>query len=115
MTTLVPMAADHDLDVRHAPFPIPDLNVIDVGGYTPTAEFMATEVGAGRPIRVHCWGGIGTVIGHWLVCNARTADEAIAEIANRRTSTSKRRSPEIDQQIRMIQRWAALDRTTAQR
>jgi hypothetical protein len=21
MTTLVPMAADHDLDVRHAPFP----------------------------------------------------------------------------------------------
>lgn len=110
---LVRMAAERDLDVRHAPFPIPDMDVIDVQGYTPIVEFMATEVGAGRPVYVHCWGGIGrtgTVIGCWLVRNGRTADEAVAEIASLRAGTRKhrRRSPETDEQIRTIQRWAAL-------
>ena len=52
----------------------------------------------------------GTVIGCWLVRNGRTADEAVAEIASLRAGTRKhrRRSPETDEQIKMIQRWAAL-------
>ena len=110
---LARMAAERDLDVRHAPFPIPDLGVLDVEGYTPIIEFMATEVDASRPVYVHCWGGIGrtgTVIGCWLVRNGRTADEAVAEIAQLRAGTRKhrRRAPETDEQVRTIQRWAAL-------
>lgn len=111
---LARMAAERHLDVRHEPFPIPDLSVIDVEGYTPIVEFMATEVDVGHPVYVHCWGGIGrtgTVIGCWLVRNGRTADEAVAEIGDLRTGTRKhrRRSPETNEQIRMIQRWAAID------
>ena len=108
---LARLAAERDLDVRHAPFPIPDLGVLEVDGYTPIVELMATEVDAGRPVYVHCWGGIGrtgTVIGCWLVRNGRTADEAVAEIADLRAGTRKerRRSPETDEQIRTIHRWA---------
>jgi protein-tyrosine phosphatase len=109
---LARMAAERGLDVRHAPLPIPDLSAIEVEGFTPIVELMATEVDAGRPVFVRCWGGIGrtgTVIGCWLVRNGRTADEAIAEIASLRARTRKhrRRSPETDEQIRTIQRWAS--------
>jgi protein-tyrosine phosphatase len=108
------LAAERDVEVTRASFPIPDLSVIDVEGYTPIVDFMAAEVDADRPVYVHCWGGIGrtgTVIGCWLVRNGRTADEAVAEIASLRAGTRKqhRRSPETDEQIRMIQRWASVE------
>jgi hypothetical protein len=111
---LARIAAERDLDVRHAPFPIPDLGVLDVEGYTPIVDLMTAEADAGRPVYLHCWGGIGrtgTVIGCWLVRNGSTADEAVAEIASLRSGTRKhhRRSPETDEQIRMIQRWEALE------
>ncbi|WP_421118415.1 protein-tyrosine phosphatase family protein [Aquihabitans daechungensis] len=110
---LARIAEERGLDVRHARFPIPDLSVIDVDDYTPIVDFITAETDVGRPVYVHCWGGIGrtgTVIGCWLVRNGRTADEAIAEIADLRAGTRKhrRRSPETDEQVRMIRRWAAL-------
>ena len=110
---LLELASERGFEVQHAAFPIPDLGVLDVEGYTPIIDFMAAEVDAGRPVYVHCWGGIGrtgTVIGCWLVRDGRTADEAVAEIARLRAGTRKqhRRSPETEDQIRTIQLWGAL-------
>ena len=106
------MATERGLDARRVAIPIPDMSVLDVDGYTPIVELMAAEVDAGRPVYVHCWGGIGrtgTIIGCWLVRNGCTADEAVNEIATLRAGTRKhrRRSPETDEQIRTIARWAA--------
>lgn len=105
------LGAERGVEVTRATFPIPDVGVIDLDGYTTIVDFMAAEVDAGRPVYVHCWGGIGrtgTVIGCWLVRHGRTADEAVAEIASLRADTRKahRRSPETDEQTRTIARWA---------
>lgn len=111
---LTRLATEREIEVHHVPFPIPDLSVIDVEGYTPIIDLIAAEVDAARPVYVHCWGGIGrtgTVIGCWLVRNGRTADEAVAEIAALRAGTRKqhRRAPETDEQIRTIHRWASVE------
>jgi len=105
------LASERGVEVTRASFPIPDVGVIDVDGYTTIVDFMAAEVEAGRPVYVHCWGGIGrtgTVIGCWLVRNGRSAPDAVADIAALRAGTRKahRRSPETDEQVRMIDRWA---------
>ena len=101
------------IEAKRASFPIPDVSVIDVDGYTPIVDLVEAEVAANRPTYVHCWGGIGrtgTVIGCWLVHNGRTADEAVTEIAALRAGSrnERRRSPETDEQIHMIRSWAAL-------
>jgi protein-tyrosine phosphatase len=69
------------------------------------------EIAAGRPVYVHCWGGIGrtgTVVGCWLVEQGLTGDEALHRIAELRRSTpgSHLRSPESDDQCRYVREWA---------
>lgn len=68
------------------------------------------EIDAGRPVYVHCWGGIGrtgTVIGCWLVEQGLAGDEAIARIAELRALIPDRHmpSPENEDQRRYICEW----------
>lgn len=68
------------------------------------------EIAAGRPVYVHCWGGIGrtgTVAGCWLVEDGLTGPEAIARIAELRwhTPDRSRSSPETGEQCDYICRW----------
>ena len=70
------LADDRGVEAKHVRQPIRDYSV-------PTARFqmvtiLATireEIDAGRPVYVHCWGGIGrtgTVVGCWLVEQGRS-------------------------------------------
>ncbi|HJR58270.1 MAG TPA: protein-tyrosine phosphatase family protein [Vicinamibacterales bacterium] len=71
---------------------------------------MREEMEAGRPLYVHCWGGIGrtgTVIGCWLVEEGLDGPAAIDRIAElrARSSASRTPSPETDGQCRYICEW----------
>ena len=61
---------DRGLAARHVRFPIPDTSVIADAGYDEILAHIRDEIGAGRVVYVHCWGGkgrTGTVVGAWLI------------------------------------------------
>ena len=69
------------------------------------------EIAAGRPVYVHCWGGVGrtgTVVGCWLVDSGLAGPAAIERIAELRAATPdrERQSPETDAQCRYVCEWA---------
>ena len=68
------------------------------------------ELDAGRPVYVHCWGGVGrtgTVIGCLLVEEGLAGPAAIERIAELRAGTPERsrRSPESEEQCRYVCEW----------
>ena len=77
------------------------------------AKIIATirdEIAAGRPVYVHCWGGIGrtgTIVGCWLVEEGLSGEEAIKRIVDLRRNSADRswQSPETEAQRRCICEW----------
>ena len=75
-------------------------------------EHVRREVAEGRPVYVHCWGGIGrtgTVVGCLLAADGMDCDQLLAAIAALREGTRKaqRRSPESDEQVEVLRAWLA--------
>lgn len=104
-------AAERGIEVKYFRYGVRDLGV-------PTERdqmkrILATireEIDAGRPVYVHCWGGVGrtgTVIGCWLVEGGLAGPAAIEKIAELRAGMPERsrRSPESDEQCRYVCEW----------
>ena len=78
---------------------------------TTILKTIGDEIAAGRPVYVHCWGGVGrtgTVAGCWLVQkDGLSGQDAIARIAQLRRTTPKGRrpSPETPDQCRFVSEW----------
>ena len=104
------IAAEKGIDISYARISIRDLDV-------PTPDVMETvlakireETSAGRPVYIHCWGGIGrtgTVVGCWLVEQGHAGDEAFERIKTLRARTSEawQRSPETEVQRKFVREW----------
>jgi predicted protein tyrosine phosphatase len=64
---------------------------------------------SGHNVYVHCWGGIGrtgTVVGCYLARHGITGQDALEEIERMRVMVpSSRRSPETDEQRKMVLDW----------
>lgn len=87
--------------------PIIDCSVTTPEGYDAINADIARELAVGRPVYVHCWGGVGrtgTVVGCWHVSQGTTASEALGRIAAARAGTRKadRPAPETESQVDMI-------------
>jgi protein-tyrosine phosphatase len=107
------LAAERGIDVKHVRYAVEDM------GLPSEREHMMRilttireEIDAGRPVYVHCWGGIGrtgTVIGCWLVESGLAGKAAIEKIAKLRARLfgGRQRSPETDDQCRYIHEWTA--------
>ena len=106
------LAADMGVEVSYRRLPIRDMSI-------PTAELMAeilstieAEIGAGRPVYFHCWGGIGrtgTVAGCWLVQQGHTCDDALQRIRELRARTPDRsiESPQTEHQRAFVRSWSS--------
>jgi hypothetical protein len=104
------LAANMRINVSYRRMSITDMSI-------PTTELMAeilstieTEVGEGRPVYFHCWGGIGrtgTVAGCWLVEQGHTCEDALARIRELRARTPDRsmESPQTEDQREFVRGW----------
>lgn len=110
---LVELSVERALTTKHIRMCIEDGGVPAYASVmTGILQTIRHEIAAGRPVYLHCWGGIGrtgTVIGCWLVESGMTGLDAIDRIAELRENTPDRfaRSPETDGQQRYICEWAA--------
>jgi len=108
---LAELSAERALTTRHIRMCVQDKGVpADASVMTRILETIRHEIAAGRPVYLHCWGGIGrtgTVIGCWLVESGMTGLDAIDRIAELRENTPDRfaRSPETDEQREYICEW----------
>jgi hypothetical protein len=107
------LSAERGVETKHIRVAVRDMSVPHERKLmTGILETIRIETTAGRPVYLHCWGGIGrtgTVVGCWLVESGMTGPEAIDKIAALRTNTpdSFKRSPETDEQRRFICEWTA--------
>lgn len=104
------MAAERGLGVTHRRMSIPDMSAATPAHMLAVLDEIDRAVAQGRPVYVHCFGGIGrtgTAAGCYLVRQGSTGEEALAEIARRRQGTPDggRQSPETEAQRRLVLTW----------
>jgi len=109
---LARLAADLGTSARHLQFPILDRGTPSPSLMTSILDTIDAELGAGRKVYVHCWGGVGrtgTVVGCYLVRHGATGREALRQLSdwwqNVPKSAYHPRSPETDEQVDYILSW----------
>jgi hypothetical protein len=108
------MAAERGDEVTYRRMPIRDADVPTPDDMADILGHIDREIDAGRPVYLHCLGGIGrtgTVAGCWIVeKEGGSALQALDRIAQLRAGTRDgfRPSPETPEQREFLARWAAM-------
>ena len=98
--------------IHHRRSAIPDLGVPSVALMRQTLDAIYAAIGAGHPLYLHCWGGVGrtgTVVGCLLREQGFAAAAALDVIARKWRVMEKRArhplSPETSCQVALIEQW----------
>jgi protein-tyrosine phosphatase len=93
-------------------YPIPDVSVPKPKQMSAILNHIDQSMGAGRPVYVHCWGGVGrtgTVVGCWLLRHGlATHDDVLDTLSELRAQDIERghrMSPETHEQQRFVRDW----------
>jgi len=107
---LIPtVAAGVTRPARHRRFPIPDFGVPTTAQMAATLEAVGSALAAGEVVYLHCRGGIGrtgTVVGCHLVEGGLDGEAALERIAELRGGLDEARSPETEEQRRLVRGWS---------
>ena len=102
--------AGEQVSVLH--FPIRDVSVPSPELMVSILDAMDESMREGRPVYVHCWGGVGrtgTVVGCWLLRHGlATPDDVLAKLARLRKQDKvrgNREVPETTEQRRFVRTW----------
>lgn len=106
------LAAERCVEVELLRFPIRDMETPSRALMRAILDAIDGCIACGRPVYVHCWGGVGrtgTVVGCYLARHGiATGDQAIARIAELRRGDVARRSrisPETAAQRTLVRSW----------
>jgi hypothetical protein len=109
------LAAERGARISYIRLGVRDMNVPSREEMAAILDRIDAEVAAGRPVYVHCWGGIGrtgTVVGCHLVRRGSAGDKALEQIAEfwQTVSPEKRanfpESPQTGAQRAFVREWA---------
>ncbi len=104
------IARERHLDLRYARVPVQDVSTPSADEMTRILAHISAEISAGRPVYVHCKGGVGrtgTVVGCWMVQDeGRRPDAALARIAELRAGLPGA-SPETNEQCAFVLNWTS--------
>jgi ADP-ribosyl-[dinitrogen reductase] hydrolase len=108
---LAQVAREMGVDARLKRFGIRDIGTTTPEHMMEILDWIDGEIARGRPVYVHCWGGIGRtgmVVGCWLVRHGKaTGDAALRLLEELRSNSTDagRKSPETDDQCDIVREW----------
>ena len=107
---LTELAQQEGLELRYRRHGVRDMGLPADGVMSAVLRLIASEIAEGRPVYVHCWGGIGrtgTVVGGWLVEQGMPPGDALVRIATLRARVADRDvpSPQTGQQCDFVRAW----------
>jgi hypothetical protein len=110
-TALLSLAQEKGVEITMSRFPVQDLGVPKREGMKAILDDIDRAIDSGRPVYLHCWGGLGrtgTVVGCWLARHGISRKKgALRKLAELRMSAANagQESPQTAQQRRMVVEW----------
>ena len=120
---LMPLSGGQEVEVIHESLPIKDMSVCEPSHMIRVLDTIDGHMQAGRPVYLHCWGGIGRtgmVVGCWLVRHGKSGEQALTEVNRLFRTMSPARvakhaalgSPQTAEQRDVVRNWAGNDSTS---